>query len=116
MAGPRWLEHKAQLLRETVAERPDDGAAQLDLGIAEKLLGGIEPAFLRLRRALANLPQDDVQGRQRALFVLGLTWGDVRRYDEAVRCFEAVEALAPASRIGEAARGYAASYREVHGV
>lgn len=116
MAGTRWLEHKAQVLREAVAARPDDGGALLDLGITEKLLGGIEPAFRWLERALATLPAGDVVGRQRALFVLGLTWGDVRRYDEAVRCFLAVEALAPASRIGEAARGYAASYREVHGV
>ncbi len=35
MAGPRWLEHEAEVLREAVAARPYDGVALLDLGITE---------------------------------------------------------------------------------
>jgi tetratricopeptide (TPR) repeat protein len=111
-----WLERRRDDLRDASASRPQDGQAALDLAIAEKLLGGVDPAFDGLARALAHLPPAARGERQRALFVLGLTWGDVGRPDEAVRCFEAVAALDPTSRLGGAARAYAASYREHHGL
>jgi tetratricopeptide (TPR) repeat protein len=116
MQGPGWLEQKAATLRARVAERPDDATALLDLGIAEKLLGHLDPAFAWLEGALAKLPPDAIEARQRALFVLALTWGDRGRWDDAVRCFERVRALDPASRIGLAAEGYGRAYREVHGL
>lgn len=113
-SGVSWLQDRADALQAQVAARPDDGRLHLELAIAEKLLGRIDPAFAGLARALERLPEDDVPSRQRALFLLGLTWGDVRRPDESVRCFEAVARLGPATRLGVAARGYAASYREHH--
>ncbi len=110
----RWLLDRVTALQGEAHRRPDDGALALELAIAEKLLGRIEPAFAGLRLALERLPADDVPGRQRALFVLGLTWGDVRRPDEAVRCFEATARLGPDTRWGQAATAYAAAYREHH--
>ena len=91
------------------------GRLHLELGILEKLLGrgeGIEPAFRHLRQALELLPPEAREERQRALFVLGLTHGDVSEARAAVSCFESVSALDSQSRAGAAARGYAAAYRE----
>jgi hypothetical protein len=93
--------------------RPGDGLLVLELGIVEKLLGRISLTFHLLGQALRMLPLDALAARQRALFVLGLTYGDIRRPRAAVAAFEAVVAEDAASDLAEAARGYAVSYRDI---
>ncbi|MBI3268303.1 MAG: hypothetical protein HYZ53_04720 [Planctomycetes bacterium] len=103
-------------LRRRLTERPADAALQVELGIVEKLLGEIDLAFELLGGALARLPPDDRATRQRGLFVLGLTYGDVRRPREAVACFEAAARVDPAAGVGQAAQYYAETYRRIFGV
>jgi tetratricopeptide (TPR) repeat protein len=105
-----------ELLEGVLAEEPECGLALLELGVVTKLQGEIEPAFALLRGALRHLPAEQVEARQRALFVLGLTHGDVLEPERAVGCFEQVEGLDPESRAGVAARGYASAYREHFGL
>ncbi|MGE0709994.1 MAG: hypothetical protein AB7N76_25925 [Planctomycetota bacterium] len=115
----RELELRRSALRAQLLRSPDDGEAHLELGVLEKLLGGEEgivPAFAHLRRALALLPPEALAARQRALFVLGLTYGDVSRPACAVASFDEAAAADSGSTAAVAARGYAAAYRERFGV
>ena len=103
------------LLRELDEEPAQRGAVHLELGVLAKLLDGLEGiggAFEHLRAALRLLPPDASAARQRALFVLGLTHGDVSEPALAVERFEEVNALDQSSQAGSAARAYANTYRE----
>lgn len=95
-------------------EAAERGAIHLELGVLAKLLDGlegIESAFSHLRAALALLPTDLTDERQRALFVLGLTYGDVSEPAAAVERFEAVSAVDRSTPASDAARSYATAYR-----
>lgn len=111
------LSERLSLLRTALGSEAlgaERGRLHLEVGILEKLLGGpdaIARAFRHLRLALELLPVEAESERQRALFVLGLTHGDVSEPEHAVACFEGVSAIDKASRAGAAARGYAAAYR-----
>lgn len=90
------------------------GGIHLELGVLAKLLdgpAGVQRAFFHLRTALELLPEDLTDERQRALFVLGLTHGDVSEPAAAVERFEEVDALDEATPAGSAARAYAQAYR-----
>jgi len=123
-SGLSALHAKRRRLRAWVKERAEASAEErgrwhLELGILEKLLGGpsgIEPAFAHLRRALELLPASARRARQRALFVLGLTHGDVLEPQAAVERFQGVVAEDQDSTLAKAARGYAETYREHFGL
>lgn len=116
LVGQGKLERAAAVLRAALAEDPNNGHILLELGIAEKLLGKIDPAFDLLRRALEALPADDGEARLKARFVLGLTWGDVGRPRDAIASFEAAACEDGEERRVQAALHYAGAYREHHGI
>lgn len=99
----------------TSFEAAERGGIHLELGVLAKLLDGppgIERAFFHLRTALELLPEELTDARQRALFVLGLTHGDVSEPSAAVERFEEVDSLDGESAAGSAARAYAQAYRD----
>lgn len=99
----------------TSFDAADRGGIHLELGVLAKLLDGpegIERAFFHLRAALTLLPEELTDERQRALFVLGLTHGDVSEPAAAVERFEEVDALSRETPAGSAARAYAQAYRQ----
>jgi hypothetical protein len=99
----------------TSFDASERGGIHLELGVLAKLLDGpegIERAFFHLRTALELLPEELTDERQRALFVLGLTHGDVSEPAAAVERFEEVDAIDEQSPAGSAARAYARAYRD----
>ncbi len=106
---------KLQRTLPTSFEAAERGGIHLELGVLAKLLDGpegIERAFFHLRAALELLPDELTSERQRALFVLGLTHGDVSQPEAAVERFEEVNALDEQTAAGSAARAYARAYRD----
>ena len=107
----RW-----RALWTAAATAPDDGRLLIELALADKLLGRSEDARTLLERALTVLDPRDRRSRQRAQFLLGLTWGDLRVPRRAVDCFEAAASEDPNTRPAQAARAYAHTYREHFGL
>ena len=113
------LERHREALRGQLRAAPADGRVHLELGLLEKLLGGSAgygAAFHHLGRALELLPQQATPERQRALFVLALTHGDVGDPHAALDRFAQVVHVDRTTRAARAAWDYARAYREHYGI
>jgi hypothetical protein len=114
-----WSELAVQVGLEAAADQLAEAAARarhaprlmLEAGIADKLRGHIDDGLAALRTAAATLPREDTDGRQRALFVLALTWSDLGRPEAALQTLDDLVTLDPTSSWAEAARGYAEEWR-----
>ncbi len=100
-----------QVLAPAAERDRDDARLLCELGIALKLSGRVEEARTTLETAWRIAPPGDPDLAQRAGFILGLTYGDLRRMEDAIAMFEKVRGVAPETPLGDTALYYVQAYR-----